>query len=134
MAEAILGGGRQTVALGLAERRTGSIWLGAQSACRGRKRWEEQPPQVAQALGQLAEAPAPHAPTFRPSLTSTRLTATAALEALRAQGEREERLPSPSTRAAGLKRMGCRLRQGGKAKPHKKSQETDAIVDPRKKR
>jgi len=34
--------GRQTVALGLAERRTGLICLGAQSAFSGRKRWEDQ--------------------------------------------------------------------------------------------
>src|SRR5258706_9201862 len=50
MAEAIFGWGRHTVALGLAERQTGSICLGAQSAFSGRKRWEEQPPQAAQAL------------------------------------------------------------------------------------
>jgi hypothetical protein len=105
MAEAVCGWGRQTVALGLAERRTGSIGLGAPSAFRGRKRWEEQHPQGAQALGQLAEAHAQQAPTFRTSLTSTRLTAKAALEALRAQGYREERLPSPSTMAEGLNRM-----------------------------
>src|SRR2546428_14159749 len=52
MAEALFGWGRQTVALGLAERRTGMICLGAPSACSGRTRWEEQHPQVAQALRQ----------------------------------------------------------------------------------
>jgi hypothetical protein len=78
MAETIFGWGRQTVALGLAERRTGIICLGAQAACSGRKRWEEQPPQAAQALRQLAEAHAQQDPTFRTSLTSTRLTAQAA--------------------------------------------------------
>jgi hypothetical protein len=44
-------------------------------------------------LGSAADAPAQHDPTLRPSLTSTRLPAQAALEALRAQGDREERLP-----------------------------------------
>ena len=77
-AETVFGWGRQTVALGLAERRTGIICLGAQAACSGRKRWEEQPPQAAQALRQLAEAHAQQDPTFRTSLTSTRLTAQAA--------------------------------------------------------
>jgi len=86
MAETVLGWGRQTVALGLAERRTGIICLGAQSACSGRKRWEELYPQAAQALRQLAEAHAQQDPTFRTSLTYTRLTAQAALHALRAQG------------------------------------------------
>jgi len=55
MAEAVFGWGRQTVALGLAERRTGLMCLGAQSACSGRKRWEERQPQVAEALRQLAD-------------------------------------------------------------------------------
>ncbi len=57
----LFGWGRQTVALGLAERRTG-------------------------ALRQLAEAHAHQDPTFRTSVTSTRLTAQAALQVLRAQG------------------------------------------------
>jgi hypothetical protein len=108
--------------------------LGAPSAFSGRRRWEEQPPQVAQALRQLAEAHAQQAPTFRTSLTSTRLTAKAALEALRAQGDGEERLPSPSTMAEVLKRMGFRLRKGVKAQPQKKIKETDAIFDNIKKR
>ena len=86
MAEAVFGWGRQTVALGLAERRTGIICLGAQSAFSGRKRWEEQHPQAAQALRQLADAHAQQDPTFRTSLTYTRLTAQAALQALREEG------------------------------------------------
>ena len=86
MAEAIFGWGRQTVALGLAERRTGIMCLGAQAAFSGRKRWEERHPQAAQALCQLAEAHAQHDPTFRTSLTSTRLTAQAALKVLNEQG------------------------------------------------
>jgi hypothetical protein len=85
-AETIFGWGRQTVALGLAERRTGIICLGAQAACSGRKRWEEQHPQAAQALRQLADAHAQQDPTFRTSLTYTRLTAQAALKALAEQG------------------------------------------------
>jgi hypothetical protein len=134
MAEAVFGWGRQTVTLGLAERRTGIICLGAQSAFSGRKRWEEQHPQVTQALRQLAEVHAQQAPTFRTSLTYTRLTAKAALEALREQGYGEELLPSPSTMAEVLNRMGFRLRKVVKAKPQKKIKETDAIFDNIKKR
>src|SRR5215472_6858770 len=85
-AEAVFGWGRQTVALGLAERRSGIICLGAQSAFSGRKRWEEQHPQAAQALRQLADAHAQQDPTFRTSLTYTRLTAQSALQALSEQG------------------------------------------------
>ena len=86
MAEAVFGWGRQTVALGLAERRTGIICLGAQAAFSGRKRWEEQHPQAAQALRQLADAHAQQDPTFRTSLTYTRLTAQAALQGAQRAG------------------------------------------------
>ena len=133
-AEALCGWGRQTVALGLAESRSGLICLGAQAAFSGRKRWEEHQPQAAQALRQLADAHAQQDPTFRPSLTSTRLTAQAALQALRKQGYSEEPLPSPSTMAEVLKRLGYRLRRVVQAKPQKKSKETDAIFEHIKKR
>ena len=134
LAETLFGWGRQTVALGLAERRTGIICLGAQSAFSGRKRWEDQQPQAAETLRQLAEAHAQQDPTFRTCLTYTRLTAKAALEALREQGYREEHLPSPSTMAEVLNRLGFRLRKVVKAKPQKKIPETDAIFDNVKKK
>jgi len=134
LAEAVFGWGRQTVALGLAEKRSGIICLGAQSALSGRKRWEEQHPQAAQALCQLADAHAQQDPTFRTSLTYTRLTAQSALKALREQGYSEEELPSPSTMAEVLDRMGYRLRKVVKAKPQKKIKETDAIFDNIKKK
>jgi hypothetical protein len=73
-------------------------------------------------------------PTFRTSFTSTRLTAQAAVKALREQGSSEEQLPSPSTMAEVWNRMGFRLRKVVKAKPQKKSKETDAIFDNIKKR
>src|SRR5216683_402465 len=47
LAETLFGWGRRTVELGLAERRTGIICLGAQAAFSGRKRWEALYPQVA---------------------------------------------------------------------------------------
>ncbi len=108
LAEAVCGGGRQTVALGLAERRSGSICLGAPAALSGRTRWDEQHPQAAQALRQRAEAPAPQDPTFRPSVPSTRRTAHAALNARAEPGDREDPLPSPTTMAAVRNRRGVR--------------------------
>ena len=134
LAETILGWSREAVAVGLAEHRTGILCLGAQSAFSGRKRWEEQYPEVAEALRQLAEAHAQQDPTFRTTLAYTRLTAQAAGEALRAQGVAEEHLPSPSTMAEVFNRMGYRLRKVIKAKPQKKIKETDAIFDNIKKR
>jgi hypothetical protein len=126
-AETLFGWSRRTVALGLAERRTGMRCLGAQSACRGRKRWEDAQPEAADALRRLADAHAQQDPTFRTTLASTRLTAKAALEALRTQGYGEAQLPAPSTMAAVLNRLGFRLRKVVKAKPQKKIAETDAI-------
>ena len=128
-AETTFGWSRRTLRLGLAERRTGILCLGAQSAFSGRKRWEDTQPQVAEALCQLAEAHAQQDPTFRTSLAYTRLTVHAALAALRAQGYRADQLPSPSTMAAVLNRLGFRLRKVIKAKPQKKIKETDAIFD-----
>jgi hypothetical protein len=128
-AEAVFGWGRQTIALDLAERRSGIICLGAQSAFSGRKRWEEQHPEAAQALIDLALSHSQQAPTFRSSLSYTRLTAQSALQALREQGYEEEKLPSPSTMAEVLNRLGYRLRKVVKAKPQKKIKETDAIFD-----
>ena len=129
LAETIFGWGRHTVEVGLAERRTGIMCLGAQSAFSGRKRWEDTHPEAAEALSRLAEAHAQQDPTFRTTLAYTRLTAQAALEALRAQGYGADQLPSPSTMAEVLNRMGFRLRKVVKAKPQKKIAETDAIFD-----
>lgn len=128
LADTLFGWGRQTVAVGLAERRTGIKCLGAQAAFSGRKRWEERYPEAAEALQKLAEAHAQQDPTFRTTLAYTRLTARAALDALRAQGDGEEQLPSPSTMAEVLNRLGFRLRKVVKAKPQKKIAETDAIL------
>jgi hypothetical protein len=129
LAETIFGWGRHTVEVGLAERRTGFLCLGAQAAFSGRKRWEDTQPEAAAALSRLAEAHAQQDPTLRTSLAYTRLTAHAALAALRAQGYGTDQLPAPSTMAAVLKRMGFRLRTGVKAKPQKKIAETNAIFE-----
>lgn len=126
-AERLFGWGRETIELGLAERRTGLRCVGAQAAFSGRKRWEAQHPQAAAALCQLAEAHAQQDPTFRTPLAYTRLTANAAVAALRDQGYEEEQVPAPSTMATVLNRLGFRLRKVLKAKPQKKIAQTDAI-------
>src|SRR6266705_3319080 len=50
LAETLFGWGRHTVEVGLAERRTGIICRGAQSAFSGRHRWEDEHPEAAEAL------------------------------------------------------------------------------------
>jgi len=127
LAETILGWSREAVEVGVAEHRTGIFCVGAQAAWSGRKRWEEKYPEAATALRALAEAHAQQDPTFRTTLAYTRLTAKAAGEALRAHGVAETQLPSASTMAEVLNRMGYRLRKVLKAKPQKKIPETDAI-------
>ena len=82
----------------------------------------------------VAEAHAPQDPTFRSMLAYTRLTAKAESEALRDHGIAAAHLPSPSTMAEVLNRMGYRLRKVLKAKPQKKIPETEAIFANLKKR
>jgi hypothetical protein len=106
LAATIWGWSREAVAGGWAEPRTGMLCLGAQSACSGGQRWEEQAPEAAAARRQLAAAHAQHDPTFRTTLAYPRLTAKATREALRAQGVPEAQLPSPRTRAEVVNRMG----------------------------
>jgi len=129
LAAKVFGWGRETVRLGLNEQRTGIICLGAQSAYGGDKLWEEKHPEVAQALWDLMAAHSQQDPTFRTSVSDTRLTAAKALEELRIRGFQEDNLPSPSNMAEILNRNGYRLRKVLKAKPLKKIPQTDAIFD-----
>ena len=62
------------------------------------------------------------------------MTSKGALQELRQQGLERAELPSPSTMAQVLNRLGFRLRKVVKAKPQKKVQETDAIFDNMKKK
>ena len=134
LAEGVFGWGRETVEVGLAEKRTGMVCLGAQSAYCGGQRWEERYPEAASALCRIAEAHAQQDPTFRTPLAFTRLTAQAACEALRAEGFAEAQVPVPGSMARILNRLGYRLRKVVKAKPQKKLKETDAIFDNVKKK
>lgn len=120
-AEAVFGWGRQAVTLGLHERHTGIVCLNVHSAVCGDKLWEEKHPQAAEALWKLAQAHAQQDPSFRTTLSFTRLTAAEALKQLSAQGFADEFLPSPSTMAQVLNRNGYRLRPVLKAKPQKNS-------------
>jgi hypothetical protein len=119
LAESVLGWGRETVELGLAEKRTGMTCVGSQSGFSGAKRWEEREPEVAAKLKELAESHAQQDPTFETSLAFTRLTAAAAISQLKQLGFEPEQLPAPSTMAEILNRMGYRLRKVVKAKPKK---------------
>ena len=120
-AERVFGWGRETVQLGLDELRSGITCLGAQEAFCGKPLWEDQHPEAATVLWDLARAQSQQDPTFRTPLSYTRLTAAEALKQLRQSGVAEEALPSPSTMADVLNRNGDRRRRVLKAKPQKKS-------------
>jgi len=122
LTESVFGWGRETVELGLAELKTGITCMGAQSGFSGTKRWEQQHLEAASRLRQLAESHAQQDPTFESTIAYTRLTAAAAVRALEEQGFAPEQLPSLSTMAEVLNRMGYRLRQVVKAKPQKNFQ------------
>lgn len=122
LAERVLGWGRVNVEVGLAEKRTGIVCIGAQSASGGAKRWEEKQPEAASALRRLAETHAQQDPTFQTTIAYTRLTAQEAIHQLQTQGFSEEQLPAPSTMALILNRMGYRLKPVVKAKPQKNFQ------------
>ncbi len=104
--ERVFGWGRVKVEVGLAEKRTGMLCVGAQSGYGGAKRWEEKYPEAAAVLRSLAEAHAQQDPTFQTTLAYTRLTAQQALKHLQEQGFTREQLPAPSTMALILNRMG----------------------------
>jgi hypothetical protein len=120
-AEDVFGWSRQTVQLGLHEKRTGIVCLGLHAFRCGAKLWEEKHPEVAQALWELAESHAQQDPTFRTTLSFTRLTAEEAIKQLRARGFADDVLPSRSGMSKVLNRNGYRLRPVLKAKPQKKS-------------
>lgn len=119
-AEVVFGWSRRAVALGLHEKHTGIVCLSVQSAFAGKKLWEEKYPDAANALWVLAQSHSQQDPSFRTTLSFTRLTAAQALMQLRAQGFSKEVLPSASTMAEVLNRNGYRLRPVLKAKPQKK--------------
>ena len=119
-AEAVFGFNRDAVELGLHERRTGIVCRNAKPVLSGRRLWEENYPEAAAALWEVAEAQTQQDPSFRGSLSYTRLTAAAALQALKDRGFCDAVLPAPSTMAEILNRNGYRLRPVLKAKPQKK--------------
>ena len=126
-AEAVFGWGRQNIEVGLAEKRTGLECLSLHAAFSGRQRWEVKYPEAAAALIELALASSQQDPTFRTTVSYTRLTAQSAIDELRQKGIEEAMLPAPSTMAVILNRLGFRLRPVIKSKPLKKVPETDAI-------
>jgi hypothetical protein len=85
-AEDVFGWSRQAVQLGLHEKRTGIVCLGLHAFCCGAKLWEKKHPEVAQALWALAESHAQQDPTFRTTLSFTRLDGRGSHQAVASAG------------------------------------------------
>ncbi len=126
-AERRFGWGRETVRQGLHELRTGVRCLEHFSA-RGQPRLEDQDPQLAQDIRDLVE-PRTHAdPELKSERRYTNLSARETLELLQSKkGYAANDLPGERTMRKMLNRLGYRLKRIQKAKPLKKTDETDAI-------
>jgi Rhodopirellula transposase DDE domain len=126
-AERRFGWGRATVQLGLHESRSGVRCL-ENFVARGRARVEDRRPQLAQDIRDLVE-PRTHAdPELKSTRRYTNLSARETLDLLRTQkGYAAADLPSERSMRDILNRMGYRLKRIQKARPLKKTAQTDAI-------
>ena len=126
-AERRFGWGRDTISKGLHELQQGVRCL-ENFAARARPRWEAKNPQLADDLRALVE-PHTHAdPELKSERRYTNLSAAEVLQALKAsKGYADQDLPKERTMRDILNRMNYRLKRIQKAKPLKKTKETNAI-------
>ena len=110
-AETYLGWKRQTVQLGLHERRTGVTCLDNYQA-RGSKKTEEQLPGLESDIRELVDGKCQADPKLKTTFQYTKVTAQAVLEGLIAeQGYAESALPCRQTMGTILNRLGYRLKK-----------------------
>lgn len=127
-AEARFGWGRQTVAKGMGERRSGPIDEKAkQSNNRGKRPSEEANPQLAIDIRLIVEPHTHSDPELKTQRQYTNLSAAEVRQALLDRGYAEDQVPSERTLRDILNRMNYRLKRIQKGKPLKKTADTDAI-------
>lgn len=124
--ERLFGWGRETVALGIHERDS-EIRCQESFGQRGRKRTEENHPELIQHIRDLVEPRAQADPKLKNTFAYTRLTAKALRGPHRPKGLSLRKLAHARTLQDILNRLGYRLRRIQKTKPLKKVPETDAI-------
>jgi hypothetical protein len=125
-AERRFGWGRETIAKGLHELRSG-MRCRENFAAKGRKRSEQEDPQLAADIRVIVEPHAYADPELKSARRYTNLSAAEVRAALIRKGYAEEHLPSERTMRDILNRMNYRLKRIRKGKPLKKTKETDAI-------
>jgi hypothetical protein len=129
-AEERFGWGRETIAKGMAERQADPSELKARkSGNRGRKRSEEQNPQLAIDIRLIVEPHTQTDPELKTERLYTNLSAAEVREALLQRGYSEEEVPSERTLRDILNRMNYRLKRIQKGKPLKKTKDTDTIFE-----
>jgi transposase len=126
-AERRFGWGRETIAKGLHELQQG-IRCVENFAARGRPRWEEEDPRRAQDIRAIVEPCTQADPELKSERRYTNLTAKELRQQLQSKhGYAEKDLPCERSMRDILNRMGYRLKRIQKAKPLKKTPQTDAI-------
>jgi hypothetical protein len=128
-AEARFGWGRESVATGQHEARTG-IRCFEDFPARARPRAEVKDPQLAQDVRAIVEPATQADPELKSSRRYTNLSAREVLEALaKHKGYSPGRLPSERSMRDVLNRLGYRIERIQKARPLKKTKDTDAVFD-----
>src|SRR5436190_2051018 len=126
-AERRFGWSRDTVATGLKETQAGIRCVENFSA-KGARPCEEKDPQLAADIRAIVEPYTQADPELKSSRRYTNLSAAEVVQALEGRyGYADDRLPSERTMRDILNRMGYRLKRIQKAKPLKKTKDTDAI-------
>jgi hypothetical protein len=126
-AERRFGWGRDAVVTGLHEASQGLRCVENFSA-KGSRPSEEKNPQLAADIRAIVEPHTQADPERKSSRCYTNLSAAEVVQALRNQyGYRDDQLPRERTMRDILNRLGYRLKRIQKAKPLKKTKDTDAI-------
>jgi hypothetical protein len=129
-AERRFGWGRNTIAKGIEERKLAPDALATRkSGNAGKKRSEEQNPQLAIDIRLIVEPHTQTDPELKTERRYTNLSAAEVRQALLDRGYSEAEVPSERTMRDILNRMNYRLKRIQKGKPLKKTPETDAIFE-----
>ena len=129
-AEYRFGWGRETIVKGMKERVAAAQQAPLNvSNNRGKKRSEDQNPQLAIDIRLIVEPHTQPDPELKTERLYTNMSAAEVCQALLARGYREQEVPSERTMRDILNRMNYRLKRIQKGKPLKKTEHTDAIFE-----
>ncbi len=129
-AEYRFGWGRNTIAKGIEEQTlTPEELENRKSGNTGRKRSEDQNPQLAIDIRLIVEPHTHTDPELKTDRLYTNLSAAEVLQALLDLGYSKKEVPSERTMRDILNRMNYRLKRLQKGKPLKKTKDTDAIFE-----